>query len=238
MVERKTGKQLLHYARAEGRDLLEHEALRLLEEYLFTVPPFQILPHGEALSAESLAGLPYPLVAKAVSSQIVHKTEAGAVRLDIKTETELVAAIREMEAAIRERVPGAEIEGWMVRPYLPEGTEIILGSIVDPQFGPAVMVGIGGVFTEAYRDVAFRLAPLSLLDAEEMIEELKGQMLLDGPRGQNPVPRGKLAALLVQLGTLMQENPDISECDLNPVLCCGETLVVADARVRVSRVEG
>ena len=233
MVERRKASALIQRAKSSGRNLLEYEALWLLEAYGFPLPPFEVLAHPPVLSSEFLAGLVYPLVAKAVSRHISHKTDAGAVCLDIKNEQELVEAIRGMESAVLERVPQAEIEGWLVRPYLPTGTEVIAGSITDSQFGPAVMVGIGGILTEVYRDVAFGLAPLSSVDAEEMIEALRGQTLLDGLRGLSPVPRKELAALLVRLGKMMVENPEVMECDLNPIICHGGTLSVADARVRL-----
>jgi len=225
--------ELIRRAQTAGRNLLEHEALWLLEEYGFPLPAFEILPHGTPLSACSLAGLPYPLVAKAISAQIIHKTEADAVRLDIRHEKQLAEALGSMERSIMERMPQAVIEGWLVRPYIPEGIEIIAGCLVDAQFGPVVMVGIGGIFTEAYRDVSFRLVPLSALDAEQMIDELKGQALLNGLRSRQRVPRGELAALLVRLGRLADENPNIVECDLNPIICHAGALSVADVRVLV-----
>jgi hypothetical protein len=233
MVERKKARELIRNAKSSGRNLLEHEALWLLDEYGFPLPPFRILHHDRHSPIELPAGLPYPLVVKAISAQIIHKSEAGAVRLNIDSKDGLAEAIRGMERAIRERVPEAVIEGWLVRPFLPEGTEIIAGSIVDPQFGPAVMVGIGGVFTEVFRDVSFRLAPLSAVDAEEMIGELKGQAMLDGIRSRSPVPRARLAEILVRLGNLVEDNPDIEECDLNPIICRAERLDVADARVKI-----
>lgn len=230
MVERKKPDELIRTAKAEGRNLLEHEALWLLADYGFPLPPFEVLPPAGPLASPAL---PYPLVLKAISVQIVHKTEAGAVRLNIQSEQELAEAIAGMKHSIGERVPEAVIEGWLVRPFLPEGTEIIAGSIVDPQFGPAVMVGIGGIFTEVYRDVSFRLAPVSAVDAEEMIAELKGQALLDGLRARAPVPRFQLAEVLVKLGRLAEENPDVEECDLNPIICREDRLDVADARVKI-----
>jgi len=225
--------ELIRGAQAVGRDLLEHEALQLLAEYGFALPRFEVLPHGKRFSSDYLAGLSYPLVAKAVSPQIVHKTEAGAICLNIQDEKELRDGIRDMETSITERAPQAAIEGWLVRPYLAKGTEIIAGSIIDPQFGPTVMVGVGGVLTEVYRDVTFRLVPLSAVDAEEMIGDVKAQALLDGVRGLPPVSRVKLAELLVRLSTMVEELPDILECDLNPVICRDESVTVADVRVKL-----
>lgn len=233
MVQRASAAELIRAARSAGRSLLEPEALWLLEDYGFAVPPFDFLPYGPPCSTASLAALPYPLVAKAVSGQIVHKTEAGAVRLRIENEDALREALRDMEESIKARAPQAAIEGWLLRPYVPAGTEIIAGTTEDPQLGPAIMVGIGGVLTEAYQDVAFRLIPLCAADAEEMIEEIKAQVLLDGARGRPPVSRGKLAELLVLLSRMVQENPDIQECDLNPIICRGESVTVADVRVRL-----
>ena len=228
--------ELIRGAQAAGRNLLEHEALQLLAEYGFALPRFEVLPYGKRFSSDDLSGLSYPLVAKAVSPQIVHKTEAGAVRLKIQDRNELIEAIRNMEASIAEHSPQAAIDGWLVRPYVPEGTEIIAGSIIDPQFGPTVMVGIGGVLTEVYRDVTFRMVPLSTVDAEEMIGDLKAQALLDGVRGKPKVSRPKLAEMLVRLSRMVEELPDILECDLNPVICQGETVTVADVRVKLKEL--
>jgi acyl-CoA synthetase (NDP forming) len=233
MVQHATGAELIQRARRERRDLLGHEALWLLEQKGFPVPVFRFLPHGQPLTPETLAGLPYPVVAKAVSRQIVHKTEAGAVRLHIGSEDALREAIQGMEESIRLRVPGAGIEGWLVCAHVPNGTEIIAGTTLDPQFGPAIMVGIGGVFTEVYKDVTFRTIPLTAADAGEMIGEIKAQVILDGFRGQPPVSRPKLSELLALLSSLVEENPDIVECDLNPVICRGESVTVVDARVKV-----
>jgi succinyl-CoA synthetase beta subunit len=233
MAQSTRAAELIRGAQAAGRNLLEHEALQLLAEYGFPLPRFEVLPYGKQVSSEYFAGLSYPLVVKAVSPQIVHKTEAGAICLNIQDEKELREAIRDMETSINERAPQAVIEGWLVRPYVPEGTEIIAGSIIDPQFGPTVMVGVGGVLTEVYRDVTFRLVPLSAADAEEMIGDLKAQALLDGVRGLPPVSRVKLAELIVRLSTMVEELPDILECDLNPVICQGESVTVADVRVKL-----
>jgi len=138
-----------------------------------------------------------------------------------------------MNAALSRRVPDAHISGWLLRSYIPEGTELIAGSITDHQLGPAVMAGIGGVFTEAYKDVSFRLVPLMKSDALEMLEELRGQAILNGLRGAEPLDREVLADFFVTFSCLMSENPEIEECDLNPLICRASSIMIADARVKL-----
>lgn len=176
------------------------------------------------------AEIGYPVVLKLISPDIVHKSDVGGVVLDVASDEEVRAAC----ASIRERVeahqPGARITGFTVEEQV-KGTEIIVGVSRDPDFGPLLMVGMGGVFVEVYKDVSFRLLPLSRGDALEMIGEIKAQPLLDGARGRPPLNRDELAEVLLRVSQLVEAFPEIREIDLNPLVITSRGLVAIDARV-------
>ena len=223
----------MEIAQHGGRHLLEPEALALVKQAGLTV-----IEHRPATSAEAAAAtadhLGYPVALKLVCRDIVHKSEAGGVQLDLRD----AAAVRRahhrvMEGAARYR-PGAKIDGVLVCRMAKPGVEVILGLTRDPQFGPALMFGLGGIFVELYRDVAFRLAPLSEHDAMEMIREIKGFPVLAGARGKAPRDLDALVRSLLLLSALAESRPDIDALDLNPVILYERGCVVVDAKVFVS----
>lgn len=224
---------LIAGAQEEGRNLLEHEVLQLLDAYRLPLPPFKFIPYGSPIDAEQMEGITYPLVLKVVSTEIIHKSDVGGVRLHINSFDEVLEAIDTMESGIHEKLPKARIDGWLLRSFIPSGTELIAGSIIDDRLGTAIMAGIGGVFTEAYKDVSFRLVPISKTDALEMLDELKGQPILDGLRTGDPLNRDKIANFLALFSRFIHENPEIAECDLNPLICRGDSIMIADARVKL-----
>lgn len=172
----------------------------------------------------------YPVVIKLISPDVVHKSDAGGVVLGVIDEDGVRAAC----ASIRERIeahhPGARITGFTVEEQV-TGTEIIVGMSRDPDFGPLLMVGMGGVFVEVYKDVAFRLVPLTRRDALDMIDEIQAQPLLDGARGRPTLDRAELAEILVRVSDLVEASPEIEEIDLNPLVITHDGLVAIDARV-------
>lgn len=176
------------------------------------------------------AEIGYPVVLKLISPDVVHKSDVGGVVLDVASDDE----VREACASIRERVeahqPGARITGFTVEEQV-KGTEIIVGVSRDPDFGPLLMVGMGGIFVEVYKDVSFRLLPLSRGDALQMIDEIKAQPLLDGARGRPVLNREELAEMLLRVSQLIEAVPDIQEVDLNPLVITEKGLVAIDARV-------
>ncbi len=182
----------------------------------------------EAVRAASSMG--FPVVLKIVSPQIVHKSEAGGVKLNIRNEEELNRAYTEMMASARSYDAQAEISGVLVSPFMTGAKELILGSVEDPQFGPVVMVGLGGIFVEIFKDVSFGITPLDMEEATEMLENLKAYPILEGTRGQQGLPVGEIALLIVNVSRLISEQP-ILELDLNPVFCFPDQVLVADARV-------
>jgi acetyltransferase len=182
----------------------------------------------EAVAAAEKIG--FPVVVKVVSPDVLHKSDVGGVVLDCIHGT----AVREACAGIAERVehhqPGASITGFTIEEQV-SGTEIIVGMSRDPGFGPLMMVGMGGIFVEVYKDVAFRLIPLERRDALDMIGEIQAQPLLDGARGRPVLDRGELAEVLARVSNLVDALPEIRELDLNPFVITPDGLVAIDGRV-------
>jgi acetyltransferase len=183
----------------------------------------------EALAIAKKIG--YPVALKVVSPDIIHKSDVGGVKIGLKTPLELKAGLKEMKKVLAKNAKGARIEGYLVG-EMAKGLEIILGVKHDPQFGPLVMVGAGGIYTEIFRDVAFRLAPFSLAEAKKMLAELKIYKLFMGARGQKPLDLEAVADLLVKLGNFSSQFPEIKEIDFNPVMVRAKGLgcIVVDLR--------
>jgi acetate---CoA ligase (ADP-forming) subunit beta len=184
----------------------------------------------EAAAAADRIG--YPVVMKIVSPQVVHKTDAGGVKLGIRGRDELVAAWDEMMKKVRAHHPDAQLEGVTIDEQL-GGVELIVGSSRDPQFGPLIMFGLGGIFVEVYKDVTFRLIPITTGDALQMIEEVKGKPVYQGARGLPKASPEELAAILVGVSTLVRDHPAIRELDLNPLVVTPKGVRAIDARILV-----
>ncbi len=225
------GREIIQGAISEGRKvLLEPEAKALIADYGIPVTRVKVAKtEEEAVQFAREIGL--PVVLKIVSPDVLHKSDVGGVKVNLKTEEEVRRAYREVIESVKSKVPNARIVGVLIQEFAPAGVEVIIGLIKDPQFGPTVMFGLGGVFVEVFRDVSFRVAPLTERDAEEMISEIKGRKLLEGYRGMEPVDKKALVEALVKVGQVGVENPEIKEMDLNPVMAYPSGLKVVDARV-------
>ena len=160
----------------------------------------------------------YPVALKIVSPQILHKTDIGGVVLDIKDEGSLEEAYEDVMSRVRRRMPTAEIEGVAVQKMVPEGRELILGMAKDPQFGPLIMVGLGGIYVEAFQDVAFRLAPVSPAETGRMLRELKAFRLLEGLRGEEPADLDAVEEALQRVSQLAADQRELTEMDINPLM--------------------
>ena len=182
----------------------------------------------EAVSAA--ADLTYPLVAKLCGDRIAHKTERGLIRLRIADSAALSVACGELLAAATPEDGEVEV---LISTMVDGNRELIAGLATDEQFGPTVMIGVGGILAEAIEDVVFRLAPLSDFDADDMVEHLSSQKLLDEFRGEPAVDRASLRSTLVALGTLVDTNPEIVSVDLNPLIVVDGVPVAVDALVEV-----
>ncbi|QTF91557.1 acetate--CoA ligase family protein [Halomonas sp. BM-2019] len=226
---------LFQQAQREGRDLFEYEAKRVLRDHGIEVP-LELVVRSEAELAEAARQFgETPLAMKVVSKDILHKSDAGGVKLNVVGE----AAMREARQAIldscREYDADAEIEGVLVTPMARKGIEVILGVIRDPIFGPVLMFGLGGIFVEILEDVAFRAIPLSRHDAGEMVEQIKAKKILGGVRGEKAVDKAALVDLLLKVSRIVEAYPALSELDLNPVIVNADGYAVVDARVIVAR---
>ncbi|MCE8029338.1 CoA-binding protein [Halomonas daqingensis] len=226
---------LFQRARAEGRDLFEYEAKRLLREHGIDVPQELVVRSDAELGEATATFGDTPLAMKVVSKDILHKSDAGGVKLNLVGEAALRRAREEILAACRAYDARAEIEGVLVTPMARKGTEVIVGVIRDPIFGPVLMFGLGGIFVEILEDVAFRAIPLSRHDARSMVEQIKARRILEGARGEPAVDKEALVELLLTVSRIADAYPELSELDLNPVIVNADGYAVVDARVIVER---
>ena len=229
-------------ARKQNRAALDERAGKeLLAAYGVAVPRSVVVP-GVAEVVAALGKLNLPVVVKVMSPDILHKSEARAVRLNITSSEELAMACEEILANARAYKKDARIEGFLVEEMAPAGQEIVVGGVRDPQFGPLVMVGLGGIFVEVLADVSFRICPITRRDAGEMLDELKGAALLRGARGRKPVSRTAIVDVLLKIGgeggLLMTHAQDIAEADINPVVVSEHGAVAVDARFVLAKSGG
>ncbi len=173
----------------------------------------------------------FPVVLKISSPDVVHKSDSGGVRLGLANATQVGKAYSEIISSVRKAYPEAQIEGVSVQPMAPTGVEVIVGMSKDPQFGPVLMFGLGGILVEVLKDVSFRIVPVTERDAREMIKEIKGYPVLQGYRGQKPVNIPALENLIVKVSQFVEKNPQIKELDLNPVFAYPDEVVAVDARI-------
>ena len=236
-VDQAGAARLMAEEAAGGRlQLVEYKALEVLKHYGFPVVPYQLARSPEEAAAAAKA-MGFPVVLKISGPKILHKTDVGGVRLNLKDEAEVQAAYTQMIETVRSKMkPDVEIWGVLVQKMLPKGKEIILGMTRDPRFGPLLMFGLGGIYTEALRDVSFRLAPLRQDVPPEMIRSIRSYRLLEGVRGEKPSDVKAVAECLLRLSQLVTENPNIKELDINPLMVYarGEGAMAADARIILS----
>lgn len=230
-VDTEAVRSILKKIKNEGRDYVtEVEAKAILEAYRIPVAKTMLAKTKE--EAEELSkNIKYPLVAKIVSPQVIHKSDVGGVILNIKTPEELVNAFEKIILNVKTKVPNAEIIGVAVQEMAPQGTESIIGSTKDVQFGPTVMFGLGGIFVEVMKDVSFRIAPFSKSTAIDMINELNGKAILYGVRGEKPKDIESLSDAISRVSQLVTDFPEIKELDANPTLVYEEGIKVVDARI-------
>ncbi len=224
---------VMRQVREEERShLYDHEVREILEAYGFRFPRALLArTTEEALLAAKVVG--YPLVLKVVSPEIQHKTDLGGVKVNIRTEEELIRGFQEILLRVRKALPRATITGILVQEMITNAREVILGFTRDPQFGPMVMFGLGGIYVEVLRDVSFRLAPLEPEEAREMIREIRGFGLLRGVRGEEEADLPALTSALVALSHLAADFPELVEGEVNPFMVRrrGEGAVAVDARL-------
>lgn len=219
--------EIIQEALRRGQKALsEYEAKCLLKQYGFPVVPEKLVQsRSAAVRAAKEIGL--PVVLKACSPEITHKTEKKLVEVDLRSFKEVEQAYE----AIKQRVGDTPLEGILVQEMVKGSRELVIGMIRDAQFGPCVMFGLGGIFTEVLKDVSFRVAPLEKRDALEMAQEIKGAPILGAFRGWPAVDMELLTTLLIKAGQLGLELPEVKEVDINPLIISRDKPIAVDALV-------
>lgn len=222
---------ILAKAREEKRTVLtEIEAKQILSEAGIHCTDTRLAAtKDEAVAISEELG--YPVVLKISSVDITHKSDAGGVKVNLPDKAAVEAAYDEIMSSCTAQHPDADIEGIAVQGMAKAGTEVIIGMTKDPSFGPVLMFGLGGIFVEVLKDVAFRIVPLEKNDASEMISEIKGKKLLEGYRGEDPADIPFLEQILLKLSQLVDKTEGIAEIDMNPVFAYKQGAVVVDARI-------
>lgn len=222
---------IFNEARKEGRKyLLEPEAKTICMEYGIPVTNFKVAKN-EAEAVQFAREIGFPIVLKIVSPDVIHKFDVGGVILNLNSETEVRTAYNEILENVKKHKPNARILGIFVQEMAPQSTEVIVGATKDPQFGPALMFGLGGIFVEVLKDVTFRIAPISESDAREMITEVKAYPILKGYRGQPPADVEAIVKILLNTSRLVMEHQEIKELDLNPIMVYEKGAKTVDARI-------
>lgn len=215
---------------AAGRQLPLHQAFERIAE--------QGLPCTEFALAESLSSAVeiaqkqgFPVVLKVSSADVLHKSDVGGVQLNLNSAEAVEKAYNDLLSAVKSSNPQARIEGVLVSQMAPPGLEVIVGMNRDPQFGPVILFGLGGIMVEIFQDVSLRLLPFSRDDALDMIREIKGYELISGYRGQPPIDEQALADCLLSVAQMAEKHSEIVEIDLNPVMAYPDGIMVVDARI-------
>lgn len=221
-------KEILTVIQSEQRKaVLEHEAKMILRKMGIIVPPSALVKtKEEAIEAASKFG--YPVVMKLMSVEVIHKTDYGAVVINLQSKEEVKSTYDDF----MNRFSSVDVAGVLVEKMVDKGLELIIGTNTDPTFGPVILFGVGGVMVEAIKDVVFRLCPTSQPQALQAIEEIKARVLLDGFRGMPKVNKEELSNLIVKLSELAWEYRDyIAEMDINPIIANEDGLFPVDARI-------
>ncbi len=229
-----TTADVISTARSQGRLLLnEVEAKQVLAEAGVPVVAAKLArTRDEAIAWAKATG--FPVALKVVSPDITHKSDVGGVKLNLADEAATGAAFDDILAAAKKAQPDARIDGVSVQKMAAPGTEVIIGINADPQFGPVLMFGLGGVLVEVLEDVAFRIVPIEPRDARRMVREIKGFKLLEGYRGQPPADVAALESMLLKVSQFVDSHPEVAELDLNPVFAYPDGAVAVDARIVLS----
>ena len=240
----KAAKAIFKTARDEGRTfVLEHEAKDIMKAYGIPIPPYETAATAEEAVKKS-EKIGFPAVLKILSKDVLHKSDAGGVKINLKNADEVKQAFAEIMDGAKAygKEKGIKVDlskGVFISDFADMGTEVIVGVTRDPQFGHALMFGLGGIFVEVLKDVTFRLIPLTEIDAREMIREIKAAKILDGIRGEAPRDVDALVDVIMAVSKMVEENQDITELDCNPVFLYekGKGVLVVDARILIEGPE-
>jgi len=222
-----SAKRIVDGARKRGqRTLSEYDSKRVLKAYGVPVTR-EILDSTQGAAKDAARKLGYPVVLKACSADATHKTELGLVAVGLGTAKEPMEAFRLMRKRAGPGYDGA----WLVQEMVSGQREVMIGMVRDAQFGPSVMFGLGGIFTEILQDVSFRVAPVRKRDALDMMAAIRAHRILDGVRGMKPVDRHVMAQAIIALGRIGLDFPEISEIDVNPMIIRGSRPVAVDGLI-------
>ena len=222
---------IINIAKKEGRTILtEFESKKILKQVGIPVVEARLAKNQKDVAWLSQK-VGFPVVLKIISPDVIHKTDSGGVKLGLKSVSEVRKAYNEILASVKKQFPSAVIQGVSVQKMARPGTEIIIGTSKDPQFGPVIMFGLGGIFVEMLKDVSFRIIPVARRDAQEMIQEIKGYPLLQGYRGKEPASIPVLVDMILKISNLINKSPQIKELELNPVFAYKDRAVAVDARI-------
>jgi acyl-CoA synthetase (NDP forming) len=227
----KAASQIFSKAIKEGRkSLLETEAKTVCMEYGIPVTKFE-LARSEEEAVKFAIAIGFPIVLKIVSQDIIHKSDIGGVIVGLKNAGDIRRGYKQILQNVNKHDPKARIAGILVQEMAPASTEVIVGATKDPQFGPAIMFGLGGVFVEVLKDVTFRIAPITQDDACEMITEVKAYPLLKGYRNTPPADIDAITKILLNTSRLVTDHVEIKELDLNPIIVYEKGAKAVDARI-------
>ena len=210
--------------------LLEPEAKMVCQAYGMPMPEFDVSTNSSD-AAEMAEKLGFPVVLKIVSQDILHKTEAGGVLLNLRSRPEVEDGFKHVVSSAKTYKPNARIDGVLVQHMAEQGLEVIVGGIRDSQFGATVLFGLGGIFVEVLKDASFRVAPITELDARDMIREIHSYAALEEFRGRPPVDQDAINVILCGTSRMITENSIISQVDLNPVMAYAHGASIVDARI-------
>ena len=226
-----TARAIINHVKTSNRvNLVETEARDILKAYGLPMQIYKLATDiDEAVEAARQIG--FPVAMKIVSPEIIHKTDAKGVKLNLNNQEDDASAFTEIMHNAKAYKATAEIYGVIVIPMEKQGTEVIIGMIDDSTFGPTIMFGLGGIFVEVLEDVSFRVAPLSTVDALEMVQEIKAFPVLQGIRGQEAADIKTITDMLANASRMAIENPEIKEIDLNPIFVFPKGASVIDARI-------
>lgn len=225
-------KEAVRVARERGAGALDEPVGKgLLASFGVRVPASCVVNTASELPS-AVAALKPPYVLKVVSAEVIHKSDFGAVKVGLKDLAAVEQALAEIDAALN--VKGIGARRWLIEEMAPSGLEVVVGGVVDPEFGPMIMTGLGGVFVEVLKDVSFRICPITRADAAEMLSELRGAPLLRGARGQAPVSMDAVIDILLKIGgergLMTLSAGEIAEIDINPIIVTAEGATAVDAR--------
>ncbi len=216
-------------------ELLEPESKELIE--IFGIPTTRrTVATSPADAVKAATAIGYPVVLKIVSPDISHKTDVGGVRVGINSDEGVRVVYEEIIENVKTRLPDVRIHGILVEEMAKTSTEVIVGGLRDPQFGPAVMFGLGGIFVEVFKDVSFRIAPIEEHEALDMINEVKGAKILKGFRNTEALDISTLAQTIMHVSDMMVSIEEIKEIDLNPVIVYPQGVKSVDARIIIRRL--